>query len=173
MAPDHRPPKALGRGLQEVGPADLLVLLGRQASDHQVARLAEQEVAVALLRQKGGAVRGAAVAACRRLKRLPEPLARVELHGPQVPDLAIVPKDHPAFDGRRAAAAIDGARRRAVPDDFGSRLILGEPVERRAISNAAGVKIIARLPRRRDRHCILRLEWLAPIELARFWIQAV
>src|SRR5262249_4481052 len=52
MGPDDLPPERLVSRLEELRPVDLLVPLGRQLRDHQVAGLAEDEVAVPVLNQE-------------------------------------------------------------------------------------------------------------------------
>ena len=71
MSPDNRPAKGFIGRLQQMSAADLFVFLRSEAGDDQVARLAEQKIPIAVLRQKRGPVRFAAVAAGGRLERLP------------------------------------------------------------------------------------------------------
>src|SRR5690348_12892264 len=75
VVPDNRPAERLVRRLQHVHATDFLIFLGRQTGNDQIAGLAEQKVAVAILRQKRRAMRFAAFAAGRRLERLPQALA--------------------------------------------------------------------------------------------------
>src|SRR4051794_22386521 len=69
MAPAHSSPERFVGWLQDVSPADLFVLIGRETSDDQVARFAEQEIAIAVPGQKRGAVRFAPLPAGRGLER--------------------------------------------------------------------------------------------------------
>src|SRR6516165_395911 len=53
MRPDHTPSRHRIGGLENIGPADFLVFLWRQASNDQIASLVEEENPVPLGNQKG------------------------------------------------------------------------------------------------------------------------
>src|SRR6516165_4237540 len=86
MTPPHVPAKGRARGFQHLPAADLLVTLRTELGDEEVSRLARQEEAVAILDEEYRArpYLPDILLIADRLKRLPQPLAGFQFHGPEL-----------------------------------------------------------------------------------------
>src|SRR5438045_1937958 len=93
MRPDDRPAKGGAGRLEQVRPANLLVTLGAQLGDDQVAQFIENEEAVAVLDQER--IGRADLLPLVRLEALPDALAGIGLHA-----------DNLAFGARAVDVAI-------------------------------------------------------------------
>lgn len=98
MGPYHGPAKGFVRAIDQMCPAQFLILLRREPRDDEVARFAEEKIAVLISRDEGIAVRFATVAAGRRLKGFPQALAGIKFDSPQVANFAIIPINRVPFD---------------------------------------------------------------------------
>jgi hypothetical protein len=136
VAPDDGPAERFVGGFEEVGAADFFVFFGRKPGNDEIARFAEQKIAVGVFRDERGAVRFAALAPGGGLEGLPQPLAASEIHGPQVADFAIVAVNNSTVDQRRAAGAIHGRVGLAFPNDFGPGLFAAELEQGGAFADA-------------------------------------
>src|SRR5439155_12452610 len=134
MAPDQVATKRVAGRLQNLGATDFLIALGRELGDDEMACLAGQEAAVAVLHDEGGAV-GKRLAARGWRESLPEALAGFQLDGPQLALHAATTVNHAVFQERRAVGAIYGVLGSAVPHDLGGRLVGGELEEHSLVSD--------------------------------------
>src|SRR5262245_9584185 len=84
MTPDDGAAETNANGVEQFGAADFVVLVGREASDDEIAVLAENEKAVAVLGDEGGAFVGAATVAVLSVDGFrggPQSFAGVNAHG--------------------------------------------------------------------------------------------
>src|SRR5690606_6435772 len=100
-------------------------------------------------------------------------LARLEINTHQGPAAAINAVERFALDDGRAVGAVHGVIDLTPPHHRGVWLVLAELEQRAYVADAAGEQVIARLTRRHDRHAVVRLQRLLPIDFAVLRVEAV